>query len=315
MGCSIAGLRPLEGGRSSRTYVAATEGAPPGHELVVLKVAPAGLLPVRNRDVLRQARVLRSLEAVPGVRVPRVLFDDPGEPPETPPLFAMTFVDGESFEPRMDSTERPRTPADIDARARSAAAMLAALHAVRPEDVGLGDETETGLEEEIERWVRAFATVDEELRPGAGSCAEDLRRAMPAAVPSVLVHGDFRLGNMLCRGPEVLAVIDWEIWTRGDPRVDLTWFLLMAEPDVHPSAVRDAPGMPRAPELLAAYERAGGAEVADLGWFEAHTLFKAAAVTALIVKHNRKRAIDDDFTDRAAKHIPVMIDRARAMLG
>ena len=311
-GATIDQLDKLKGGRSSLTFVTRVAGAPPGHDRIVVKVAPAGLAPVRNRDVLRQARLLRALEDAPGVRVPRVLFEEPGDPPDVPPFFAMSFAEGVCFEPTLDQADELPEPEEIDARARECARMMAALHAVRPEDVGLGDEPEVDLVEEVERWVRAFATVDEDMKPGADECAEALRRSMPEAIPSTLVHGDFRVGNTLCEGKSVNAIVDWEIWARSDPRVDVAWFLLSSNAAGHPSAIREAVGMPSDDELLGEYVEAGGASVAALGWFKAHALFKVAAVTALLVKNARKRGEAEAFSPT---HIPDMIARAREKLG
>jgi aminoglycoside phosphotransferase (APT) family kinase protein len=311
-GSTIGDLEKLKGGRSSLTFVTPVAGGPPDHARIVVKVAPAGLAPVRNRDVLRQARLLRALEDARGVRVPRVLFEEAGAPPEIPPFFAMSFAEGVCFEPTLDQADELPTPAEIDARARECARMMAALHAVRPDEVGLGDEPEVDLGEEVERWVRAFATVDDDMRPGADDCAESLRRSMPAAVASTLVHGDFRVGNTLCEGKEVNAIVDWEIWARSDPRVDVAWFLLSSNAAGHPSAIREAIGMPGDDELLAEYLTAGGVPVDDLDWFKAHALFKIASVTALLVKNARKRGEAEAFSPA---HIPDMIARARAMLG
>src|SRR4051812_10156271 len=102
-GAELSALEPLLGGMASITYSARTaEGT-----RVVVKVAPPGLEPVRNRDVLRQARVLRALAPVADVAVPGVWGADAGTPPEVPPLFVMDFVEGESYEPRhSDVSER-----------------------------------------------------------------------------------------------------------------------------------------------------------------------------------------------------------------
>lgn len=310
-GSAIGVLEKLKGGRSSLTFSAPVTGGPPEHERIVVKVAPAGLPPVRNRDVLRQARLLRALEDAPGVRVPRVLFEDHGMPPEIPPFFAMSFAEGECFEPTLDHADVLPSPEEIDARARTCARMMAALHAVRPEEVGLGEEPEVDLVEEVERWVRAFATVDQDMKPGADECAELLRKAMPTAVPSTLVHGDFRVGNTLCAGKDVNAIVDWEIWARSDPRVDVAWFLLSSNAR-HPSAIRQDTGMPSDDDLLAEYRSAGGATTDELQWFKAHALFKVASVTALLVKNARKRGEAEAFSPT---HIPDMIRGAREMLG
>jgi aminoglycoside phosphotransferase (APT) family kinase protein len=310
-GSSLGELEFFKTGRSSLTLSAPLAGGPPEHERIVIKVAPAGIPPLRNRDVLRQARLLKALEGAPGVRVPLVLFEVEGDPPDVPPFFAMSFAEGECFEPALDQIDVVPPPEEIDARARTCARMMAALHAVDPVAVGLGDEPEVDLTEEVERWVRAFATVDEDMKPGADETAALLRKSMPTPIPSTIVHGDFRVGNTLCAGKDVNAVVDWEIWARSDPRVDVAWFLLSSNAAGHPSAIRDTAGMPSTDELLAEYVDARGAPVEDLEWFKAHALFKVASVTALLVKNARKRGVPEAFSP---SHIPDMIARARAML-
>ena len=83
---------------------------------------------------------------------------------------------------------------------------------------------------EVDRWCRLLETVDPALAPGWEDVAAALRAPEPAAMPAAVVHGDFRLGNLLAVGATVTAVIDWEIWTVGDPRIDLGWFLVNADP-------------------------------------------------------------------------------------
>ena len=279
----------LPGGASSITFSAILDDDG-GTRPIVLKAAPPGLPPVRNRDVLRQARVLAALASAPEVRVPAVLFDDAGDPPEVPPFFAMTFVTGECVEPILGDGPPP-SPGDVDGRARSAARMLAALQRVRPEAIGLADEPEVTAEDELARWERAFATVEETLRGGATEACELLRRELPIPLPTVVVHGDYRLGNMLCQGVDVTAIIDWELWGRGDPRVDLAWLLLHRDPNDNPHANRPAPGMPTAADLLDEYRSEGGTPVDGLGWYESLARFKQAAAGALILKH-RALALD-----------------------
>jgi hypothetical protein len=136
--------------------------------------------------------------------------------------------------------------------------------------------------------VRVIATVDEDLRPNCVSVGDQLRASMPPPMAPVLQHGDFRLGNTLAREGRVLAVIDWEIWTVGDPRVDLAWYLMSTHSSKQRSAVRDVDGMPSDEELVGIYKDTSGLPVADLRWFEAFTQFKAAAITGQIIKHNRR---------------------------
>ncbi len=317
-GSRLVRLEPLPGGYSSETYRAAIEPGPAvdgaaAPSTAVIKVAPAGVAPVGNRDVLRQARVLRSLDGS-GVRAPAVLFEDPGDAPDAPPLFAMSFVEGESIEPDLDDVAALPPPAEIAARAASAARQLGALHRLRPADIGLGDEPEIAVADEIARWDKAFSTVAPELRHGHEACSAALHATCPEPAPSSIVHGDFRLGNTLCRDGEVVAIIDWEIWALGDPRLDLAWFLLTADPALHPSLVRDAPGMPAPAELVAHYVDAGGPDPGSTRWFTALTLYKLAATTALLVKNSIKRGVAGPQVERATDGIPIMIERASALL-
>src|ERR1700753_4457302 len=95
----VSAVTPLPGGASSLTYVGRCADRP-----VVIKAAPPGVQPIAHRDVLRQARVIRALATTP-VPVPEVLFDDPGDPPDVPPLFVLSFIDGISCEPLFDDVD------------------------------------------------------------------------------------------------------------------------------------------------------------------------------------------------------------------
>jgi len=299
----VQDIQRLPGGASSLTYT----GRPPGGGQVVVKVAPAGIPPLLNRDVLRQARLLRAL-APTAVPVPEVLWTDPGDPPDVPPLFVMSFVEGSSLEPLYD-LDGDDDATTIARRMRHATRIMAQLHALEPGTIGLGDEPVVGSGEEVERWCRLLETIDPLIVPGWDDVAADLRVTQPLALPGTVVHGDFRLGNMLASGDTITAVIDWEIWTVGDPRVDLGWFLVNADPDTYRRPTRYAGALPSPSELAAIY---GG--VPDLAWFRALACFKSTATWALIVKHNRRRPDPDPGVEAVAADLPRLLDRARAEL-
>ena len=301
----VTGIRRLAGGASGLTYAGATGDGRP----VVVKVAPAGLAPVLNRDVLRQARVLHAL-AGSAVPVPEVLFEDAGEPLEVPPLFVMSFVAGSSLEPLFDLDEDEGAEGSMVAdRMRSAARVLSALHALDPSAIGLGYEPVVGPADEVARWSRLLDTVDAALVPAWDEVAAALRAAEPPSLPGCVVHGDFRLGNMLADGAAITAVVDWEIWTIGDPRVDLGWFLVNADPDTYRRPTRYAGTLPEPVELATIY-----GEMPDLGWFEALACFKSTATWSLIVKHNRRRADPDPDLEAMTPVLPHLLDRARVLL-
>src|SRR5271167_1361308 len=130
-----------------------------------------------------------------------------------------------------------------------------------------------------------------------------------------LVHGDFRLGNVLAAGARINAVIDWEIWSIGDPRIDVGWFLINSDPDTYrrvPGSVRPAPPIAELTEL---YQQQLGYQVADLAWFTALACFKSAATWSLIVKHNRRRRSPRAELEAMVPTLPRLLARAGSMLG
>ena len=309
---SVTDVEQFVGGSSSLTYSAHLTTGDERRRIVV-KVAPPGLEPVRNRDVLRQARILQLLGDVPEVAVPEVLATDPGEPVDVPPLFVMSFVPGESYEPKLAPARSTATKREIEARAYAAARMGAALHAVPTDDPRLEGERLTDLEAEVGRWTRAFGSVDDDLRPGADGVQAKLLASIPASgAPSVL-HGDWRLGNMQCNGSAIDGVIDWEIWSLGDPRLDLAWFLLLIDP-AHPNKTQDDTGLPTPEELTAAYGEASGRPIADLDWFAALVRYKQAAASALIIKNNRKIQQPGVDIDRMFVALPKLLAWADDLL-
>jgi aminoglycoside phosphotransferase (APT) family kinase protein len=307
----VSDLEPLHGGVSSLTFAAQLSLPSGSARRVVLKVAPPGLPPVRNRDVLRQARVLRALHPVPGVAVPEVLLEDGGDPP----FFVMDFVAGQAYEPHKDVSPDPPAADVVDRRARAAARMLGQLQQNTPSAVGLGDEPPITLPDELGRWTRLFATAGNDLRHNETELAEQLAASIPRPVAPRVLHGDYRIGNMQFDGDRLAALIDWEIWSVGDPRTDLAWLLTYTDPVQRFQAQRDpanqaaTDGMPPREVLVGEYLDAGPAELAELNWFLAYCLYKIASTTSVLAKQNRRRSTPDQSLEFAASTLPAVIDR------
>jgi aminoglycoside phosphotransferase (APT) family kinase protein len=269
-------------------------------------VAPPGHLPVAHRDVLRQARIMRALAAT-DVPVPQVVYEDAGDPPDVPPLFVMARIAGETFEPLFDTDAPAERP--VAHRFLAAARVLAALHRLAPAELGLTAEPVVGAAEEVDRWSATLRTVDPALVPNW----VDVRAALLARVPSPLgpsiVHGDFRLGNVVAVDAATPAGIDGEIWSVGDPRIDLGWFLANADPHTYgrPSPYADA--VPPRGALLQHY-----GDVPDVDWFIALACFKSAATWSLIVKHNRRRSTPRTELEDMAPVLPRLLERATTLL-
>ncbi len=289
---------------------------------MVVKVAPPGLEPVRNRDVLRQARVMAALDRAPGVSVPEVLVTDDG----SPPFFVMAFVPGEAYEPKWDVRDAPPAPDDRRrARATPPRECWRDCRRSAPAAVGIEDRALT-LSEEIDRWGTLFATAGDDLRGNEAM----LRDALAARVPAELgadgariLHGDYRLGNMQFDGERLAAIIDWEIWSVGDPRTDLAWLMAFTDPVQQRVAQRDAANqaaadaMPSGAELLAEYVDEARLDAAppDLDWFLAFCYYKLGAAMSVLAKRNRRQAEPDPGLELAAQTLAPMLDRGLELLG
>ena len=316
-GARVRGVSPLTGGTSSLTFLVELGGVAATETPVVLKVAPPGLPPLRNRDVLRQARLQQAVQRAQRPLAPDVLFSDPGDPPDVPPFMAMNLVPGECVEPVLcDPAERP-APAQVRARFFDAVQVLAGLHGIDPAAVGLGDEPAVGLAAEVDRWTRAFGTLPGEMTGDYERAAAALHANMPAPLRPAVNHGDYRLGNTLCEGDRVNAVIDWEIWSLGDPRVDLSWLTYFTDDAGHPAvAPGTVAGTPAGRELVRAYEDATGQPVPELGWFDALTRYKEAATTGLLLKRALKlgRPVKESMA-RMQPELPRLVQEAISIVG
>ncbi|ARE38005.1 acyl-CoA dehydrogenase (plasmid) [Rhodococcus sp. BH4] len=290
-GATLTDFQPLLGGHSGLTYRATTSTGD-----VVIKAVPDGQRSIGRHDMLRQAHILQALAGTE-VPVPRVLVVDEIEPA----WFAMEFVAGESLEPVLD--DPAVDPVLAANRMRRAAAVLPRLHEVDLATIaGLADPLTPA--DELERWAKTLGAVPPELVVGADRLLELLRSDIPEPIEPTLVHGDYRLGNIISDGLEPVALIDWEIWSTGDPRVELGWFLVFADGSNFPGVGREVTGLPSAEELVALYTGTGPA-LPELNWFDALGRLKMAA----IMGHNLRRHREGRHHDPDQEKLPDTINR------
>ncbi|MEU4232875.1 phosphotransferase family protein [Nonomuraea sp. NPDC026600] len=301
-GQRVGPLETLAGGHSGLTYVVTV-----GERKYVVKAVPHAERPVGRNDMLRQARVLQALAGT-AVPVPQIVAVDERQPA----WFAMEFVSGEAVEPVLD--EHDLDPALARARMVEAARVLRRLHDLDIASLTLDAPPPRDATAELEQWSRTMRAVPAELRPGGEDLLHRLAQAVPDDLPPVLVHGDFRLGNVLCRAHEAAAVVDWEIWSIGDPRTDLGWFLLFADHRNFPALGREFPGLPAEAELLDAY-LAGAVPLPGLDWFRALTRMKMAAIMGHNLRRHREGRIHDPDQERLPPTIAAMIRTANDILG
>ena len=312
-GEAVASLKRLPGGLSGITYLASCTGGEEPRQIVV-KVAPRGVSPTGNRDVIRQAAIQRFLGSAGTVPVPAVLFTDSGDPPHVPPFCGTSFIDGDSAEPLDEESSPAPAPDVLHRRYLTATRVLARLHATPTAAAPFTAVPPVAPAAELARWMRAFEAVPVELRFDSDHIGRRLASCAPEPLGPVLVHGDYRLGNTICADGDVKAVIDWELWGLGDARTDLAWLLHMSDPRVA-TARRELPGVPAQDEIAQAYCDASGQRLPRLPWFVALALVKRAAATALIVKYNRRSNDPDPVKEKALEVIEPLLTAAKALAG
>jgi aminoglycoside phosphotransferase (APT) family kinase protein len=271
----------FKGGQSNPTFLLHAASG----DYVLRKQPPGKLLPSAHA-IDREFRVMGALagSAVPVPRM-RLYCDDPAV--IGTPFYLMDFVPGRIFE---DPLMPGLSTAERGAVYREMAARLAALHAFDWRAAGLADFGRQGayVERQLARWGKPFAPGGEADSPVMSRLLGWLSERMPAADETSLIHGDYRLGNLMyaSTAPEIVAVLDWELATLGHPLADLafncmTWYLPAGHP-VAPGFVGAdiaSLGIPDEESYVAAYTDALGlAEIPDWRYFMIFSLFRTAAI-------------------------------------
>jgi len=293
--------RPIGEGHSNVTYLIERGG----RELV-LRRPPRPPLPPSAHDVLREARLLSALKGTQA-RVPDVLAVCPEEQVIGSPFYVMEKVEGEvivsSVPPELDTPRQRREVAEelIDA--------LAEIHGVDWQAAGLeGFGKPTGY---LQRQLRRFSGLWELNRTREIKQVEHVGRWLAENMPdsgpesaATIVHGDYRLGNTMYRRQapaKLLAVLDWEMATIGDPLADLGYLCMMwTEAGDPPLGLREyvggvtrAEGFPTRAELIERYERSTGRSMTDIRWYTTLAIWKMI----VFMEGNYKRAVSGTTDD------------------
>jgi aminoglycoside phosphotransferase (APT) family kinase protein len=250
---------PALGGRSNLTSVV-TDAA--GRRVVVRRPPLTGVL-ASAHDMVREHRVLAALGDT-DVPVPKVLGVEPDAAVTGAPFFVMAHVDGLILRGQADATALE--PARRHAIGLDAIAVLARLHAVDIDAVGLGDlaRRDGYLARQLARWRGQLAAGGTRPLPMLAELAARLAAELPAQQRLALVHGDFRLDNLVVDSgtARVVGVLDWELATLGDPLADLGLLLVYwggrEVGEVLPDAPTQLIGFPAPEELVAAYALSTG---------------------------------------------------------
>jgi aminoglycoside phosphotransferase (APT) family kinase protein len=283
----FAGARTLAGG-TQNILVRFSRG---GRDYV-LRRPPPHLRPKSNDALRREARVLSALAGT-GVPHPRFIAGCPDETVMGGTVFyLMEPVEG--FNPTTGLPPLHAGDTSIrHAMGLQAAEALASLHRVDHVAVGLADfgRPEGFLERQVPRWMSELESYSKHEGypgheiPGIDEVAAWLDRNRPDAWKPGILHGDYHFANVMYShdGPELVAIVDWEMCTIGDPLLDLGWLLATWPDPEHPAvgpaaAFAAAGGLPTAAEILARYRERSERDLSAIEWYSVLACFKLGIV-------------------------------------
>lgn len=312
-------IERIRGGHSNETFFVTR-----GVDEWVLRRPPRGPLLPTAHDVSREFRVLSALSAT-SVPVPHpVLFCDDTTVIGAP-FYLMTRMHGHVIRTTLPA------PFDTDIASRSGLAWelvdaLAALHAVDWQAVGLGDFGKpTGyLERQLRRWTGQLDASRTRPLPDLDAVTAWLRDHLPASGPATIVHGDYRLDNVMYADgapARVVAIFDWEMATLGDPLADLGYLLSFwrepgdPDPGLQDEAWRVAsqPGFPTRTELVARYAERTGRRMDHVAFYVALAIWKLAILLEGSYARHLAGTTDDPFFARLGEGVPALARSALAV--
>jgi aminoglycoside phosphotransferase (APT) family kinase protein len=318
LGSGPVEAEPIGEGHSNVTFLLRR-----GEEKLVLRRPPRGPLPPSAHDVLREARLLRALDGL-GPPVPEVLASCEETGVIGAPFYVMPFVEGhvlaDALPPRLGE---PGAPARI---AEQLVDGLLALHAVDFEEIGLeGFGRPDGyLERQIKRFGGLLEHNATRPLPRLERVGEWLAANVPASPAATIVHGDYRLGNVMFapREPRLVAVLDWEMATIGDPLADVGYMTAMwaqegdpVNPVAELSRVTRLPGFPGREALAERYVEATGHSIEALAWYQTLALWKAAIFLEGSYKRHRAGTTFDAYFASLGEGVPVLARLASERAG
>ncbi len=307
-GRSPISVRQFEGGQSNPTFLVER-----GAERLVLRKKPPGKLLRSAHQVDREYRVMTALRGT-GVPVPETLALCEDDAVIGTTFFVMRHVPGRVV---ADQRLPGFAPAERGAVYDDMARVLAALHGVDPEAVGLGDFGRPGnyYERQISRWSRQYQESRTDDIASMEALMEWLPKNVPASDETRIVHGDYRVGNCILdpREPKIAAVLDWELSTLGHPLADLAYFCQGYHGEATPGSTLvgedlAALGIPTEERFVARYcELTGRAAIENWTFYMVFVMFRSAA----IVQGVYKRGLDGNASSDYAHQFGALV-RQRA---
>lgn len=286
----------IAGGHSNLTYRCEDANG----NACVLRRPPLGQVLESAHDMGREHRIIDALKNS-DVPVPANHGLCKDKSVNDADFYVMEFIDGLVLNDSVIATQVPQ--AERAPIGEHVADILCRLHAINPDDVGLGDlgRKEAYLTRQIKRWTKQWEASKTHEIPDMEESCRILAERMPDQIGATIVHGDFRLGNMIVAGGQVKAILDWELCTLGDPLADVgyimnNWVTLdeVLEPGEGDQSPTAAGGFGSREDLAEIYQARTGRDLSGINYYRAFSHWRLAAIGQGVYKRYLTGAMGDD---------------------
>lgn len=297
----------ITGGHSNLTYLVEDAAG----RKTVLRRPPTGSVLATAHDMAREHRILSAL-AKSAVPVPRTLALCQDSSVNDAPFYVMEHVEGVVLT-SPDQTASVVPEANRPTLGLHVVEVLAHLHNLEPDDVGLGDlgRREAYLARQLKRWKTQWEKSKTRELPYMEEAHAALEAKRPEQKGSAIVHGDFRMGNFLTNGASgrIEAVLDWELCTLGDPLADVGYLMndWNGPGDDRPTAsgtglsAISCGGFPDREALLARYEELTGRSTRGIDYYRAFQYWRLAAIVEGVLSRYMKGVMGENADTNAFK--------------
>tara|TARA_R110001592_G_scaffold363372_2_gene686174 strand:- start:36290 stop:37303 length:1014 start_codon:yes stop_codon:yes gene_type:complete len=307
-------VRELSGGNSNVTLLVETDRGK-----LVLRTPPADTIsPSAHRGVEREARIMAALQG--HAPVPEVLGWCGESEVIGRPFALIEYIDGLSITAQLPDAYDGVSA--VNALGEQLVDALAAIAIAPWQELELADfgNPENFLQRQIERWMKLRSKGGVRELPQVAALGQWLLDNVPESAPVGIVHGDYHLDNTLCSAarPDLLAVIDWEMATIGDPLTDLGLFLMFWGPRAvdppgfaHVQGVTRRQGVASRRELAARWSNATGIPVDNLDYYMCYAFWRLAAIVEGAYELYVAGTVDTPYAKGLKYDVPALLEEAR----